>query len=307
MSSKQSTRKSVTTFDLLLVACAIIFVVGLIWGFAGFSQRKSLYRQALAAKRDAVGLQKIELKELEALNQLKDRLNLVENQSEESGESKHSLSGIELSARIQSFVHESRMKLDESGIIIEDRNFGFQDYVREVAVNSDSRDSLVLSMQLDIVRLLIGELINSQPIALLSVKRSVESHEIEGVGIVDPTTGISDVESSSFHCDIKVSLEFEGYTRSLRGLLNALNSNGMNARIVALSVTCSNRSEEDKSGRWMKGAEIDEGAAVTLKSPFSSYLDDEEAGDNSIETETHPLIGEVVSRFRITFEKGVTL
>ncbi len=200
------------------------------------------------------------------------------------------------------------MKLDASGIIIKDRNFGFQDYVREVAVNSDSRDSLVLSMQLNIVRLLIEELIDCQPIALLSVKRSVESHEIRGVEGVNPTTGILEIESSRIHYDIRVSLEFDGYTRSLRDLLNALNTVEMNARIVALSVTRSDRSEEDKSGTWMAKAQIDSSVVAASKSPFASYLrHEEEEGDTSVETETQPLIGEVVSRFKITFEEGVTL
>ena len=311
MSSRGQLSRGISGHDVVVLVCAVLFLLGLIIGFIGNSQRKKVQRALLVAQRREAGAPGYSVNDIGIVRQLSSELEPLSEQGQATdGSSKYDsatiVSGIELSAAIQSYLHEYRQRFESESILLDDRNLGFSDYIREVAVVTEPVKLRLLQLQLDELRTLLNAVIESQPTALVSVKRNVETIQNPGTEQVNPQTGLLEVSELTYRHQITISLEFDGYTRSLRDFLNTRLDGEHRFKVVSLKVTRSPRSENDRTSQLMEGvSEQVSNAKKKAKpdSPFEAYFEPEET--RVISGETQPLIGEVVSRFKIVLERGV--
>lgn len=309
---KRRTRSSrpLAAVEVGIVVCVFIFLVGLIWGFLGMGARKNAYRSLLIAQRTEAGMPAYSDQELMRLKELKANLSSIPAETKDpqllnvDTETAASVSGIGLTSAIQSFLNEYRQLFESKSILLEDRNFGFSDYVREVAVISNPDELRLLELQLSDIKELLQMLSEASPIALISVKRLVERTEIPGLEEVDPITGIVENAAPSFRHRIRVEVIFDAYTRSFRAFLNALSGDSSTFSVKEISVRKSDRSELDRTVDLLDGdvSNTPQRSETERSSPFAAYLQAEQ-NEETVE-ETEPLIGEVVSRFSIVCQRG---
>jgi len=306
--------KRVLSFaDTVQVICLIVFVAGILWGSIGMSTRRNLHRQWLAVQRNEVFSNVPTPADIESLITLCKEADAMIADLEEDFQLNETVtelpSGIELTGSIQSFLHEYRQLYDAKGIALQDRNLGFTDYVREVVIVFNARNSAVLQAQVALSKLSLTWLANAEPIALVSAKREWFMTEIHSGERVTPEVGHLEPEKSGYRHCIRLHLEFDGYTRSFRAFLNQWVSAGLEQgiRVVALEVGRSERSERDRSSEWMDSppkSVVPSSRSAQNASPFATYLEPELHLNEEGLAQTKPLIGAVVSRIRITLEKG---
>jgi Tfp pilus assembly protein PilN len=267
--------------------------------------------ESLSKLERAIGLNQRELNRMqrpESAGQLSAQLQEIEDSLEQNPEGlaarrlieSSQASGIELGTAIQEYIHEFGTALEQAGIQNNEQTLGFDDFAREVAILSEERQIQIPSVELGMLKLLMPMVIDSAPISLETVTRLSTSTEIPGQKIVDPKSGYLVDGPPSFRHDYRVSLVMDGYTRSLRSLLNALNQTGNPLVITGLTVRKSEKSEADNVSDFLQNntsRSIKKQQPSPSRSPFAQYIQVED--DSEGEKQTKPLIGEVVSRFKI--------
>lgn len=289
--------------DIIVLTALLVFLTGTVWAYFGMTVRTKLHRQWLVSVRNAKMAGEVRADDLELMSALESAMVARRHQESPSIEPVLVPTGIELTSDIQSFLHEYRQKFSEKNIIVENRNLGFEDFVREVAVVSTPQDLQLLDLQLKFEKRILDIVESAQPIALISIQRKMETKEIPAEPLVDPATGLMKTPNPGTQFKLQLIVEFDGYTEVLRQFLNEFNLKDNSDAVKSIVVTRSPRSEEDKTSQLLEPQKKVNEKKTASSSPFAAYLQDETSEDIS-NPETKPLIGEVVSRFKLTVETG---
>jgi hypothetical protein len=288
-----------------LVVCALVGVIGFIWAMGTGNAVRKLERQAQAAVRSDRQTVGPSDDELESMQRLETWIQVHPRFPEQTLVAGSTPGVIELTASIQTLIHSFGERFEQEQIEVDDANFGFEDYAREVAVIADPEAAALLAEQLEAVRGCLEGLLTVNAKALVSIQRYIHSVEAPGGEQLDPSTGFRVQRSPRQDHTLRLALEWDGYTRTLRDLLQGwerLLPAGW--RIVGMTVKRSDRSEPDRSSSLFETGATAVPVTARRASPFAAYLQTE-APEASVQ-ETTPLIGEVVSRFRLVLEKEVS-
>lgn len=270
---------------------AAIWVAGMVWGMRSAMERKEIEIRLRQSVRELDQLNASELPPLRELEALDRRYESAFPAS--IPEPKRAISGIELSASLQTFVHASRDRLASQGIELLQPDLGFEHAIHEGTLVSSKVELRILSEQLRLTQTAMELLIAAAPLAIGEMHNEVIHH---------PTAAVT---------RIQLRFDMHGYTRCLRSWVqrNLALDPEQRLRVVSLVVDRSPLSEPDQSSEVFAGTtgsrEATLGSAQSEGGGFASYLQQEDAegtvGSDGIE----PLIGKIVSRFRITVERKV--
>ena len=265
-----------------------IWVAGLIWGMLSAAEREQMEIRLRQSLRELDLLNTAKLPTLGELESLERRFALAFPAS--VPESRQAISGIELSASLQTFVHASRDRLASQGIELLQPDLGFEHAIHEGTLVTSEVELRILSEQLGLTQAAMELLIAAAPLAIGELHNDV---------MHDPESGVT---------RIQLRFDMHGYTRCLRSWVqqNLALDSGQRLRVVSLVVDRSPLCEPDQSSEVfaeMTGiAEPMHGIPQSEGSGFASYLQQEGSTDSE---RTEPLIGKIVSRFRITVERKV--
>jgi hypothetical protein len=292
------TKPVVQPNQAICIAAVLALLAGLVWLYLVVEKKGKLERQVAAAARRIPGELPSPL--ISSLPGLKDtaserleasRLQWVAKSRWEGG-----TDGIALSTRVQSLLHEFRGRLEQAGIASQSPNLGFEDFTREVALLSSQSDFQSVSVTVDLLRDSMEVLIASRPIALRRVLR--QSHAADAP-LLFPNGKPGSFEGLGA---VSLTLEFEGYTRSLRDFVNAIGDCRPGIIITRMKAGRSPRSETDHTSKLFVGpgvrAEGRNPRPSTEANPFAAFFHQGE--QDHAAHQTQPLIGEVVSTFTLT-------
>lgn len=223
---------------------------------------------------------------------------------------------VEVLPKVQGLIVDLRREANAAGVTIsEDASFSFARYREEVAPPPPETIPL-LDKQIQIIQPLVSLLIASEPEAIIQVFREyVEAGDPNqrepGRPIPDaPGTFIIAPEETARVPDaletLAFQLIFEGYTQSLRNLLNKLSD--LNLPLVVRDIRVSPASGSGSLARQGENSGGGSGGDESA-SPFSSLFGDADAAPppgaetpESDEPEQVPIIEDNQSRFTVTLE-----
>lgn len=260
------------------------------WGLAGMAQRRTLEDELVNRSRELHAMRVRGTVELEALEGFSQRLHALVSDDPENGDATP-LSGIEVSAAIQSFVHTYRNRLSDVGIELQQLDLGFADAFGEMTLVSAEPELRVMKEQLKLAGEVLDLAIQVSPIAISALSREAQVDEGQAKAL------------------LRLQFEMHGYTRCLRDWLklNLDREPNQQLRVVSIRVSRSPLSEADRSLEWFGDGSIHSPVSRSVtsvqESPFGRYLNQSHLQSASKESEPMPLIGKGVSCFQMVVER----
>lgn len=289
--------------DLVAISLsAIVFVVGIVWWGIAKMKSDQLQRAVISSERQFVNaFQYPDLPQFrKRIDELDAKIEFILTAST-TDTSVGVIDGIELGGILQNFIFDYRNKAQNAGITILDRSLGFDDYTKEVALLNSDEEKRKLVNEWRMTTSILDALYSASPIRVNQVERVTLETQLPQNLQLDPLTGTIEQPKAETVFDYRVSVTFEGYTSALRDFLKHLRENNINLIPVSLEVIKSEDSEADNTSQLFAESPNRHPSKMNTKesasSLFAEFTQTESPEDETMVT--LPLIGEVVSRFRM--------